>query len=364
MNVIPWRAAVCPCRREYSDRPSRATRTGPLAARRMQSGVGLVEAMLALSLGLIVLIAAMASVTACRTAYHALENTSRLQDATRLATQTLLEDLRLAGYYGLDPNPHDIVNAVAAGQPAPGAFSTAQHVRIDYCGGASSHWAIDLTAPLAGSNDAYGLACAAVYGARAGTDVLVVRRVSEAPVGTLDANRLHLQSAHTRATLFVPTAGCSNPAVAACLPAGFTPTTSQTHTLITRAYYIANGSTQRSDLPALRRKSFGNVNAVAVADAITDEEIVAGVEDLQLRFGYDTDDDGAVDRWLPPGAGPAAARPGSVTVWLRLRAEDEEPRHVDDHRYRYADMATDWQPNDHYRRWLVARTVHLRNQAP
>jgi len=361
VSSIPLHTTLYTRRRRHGDGPLRAVRAGLLASRRMEAGIGLIETMLALSLGVLVLLAAIAALTACRATYRALENMSRLQDAARLATQTVLDDLRLAGYYGLDPDPHDIGNIAGAGQPAPAAFSTAQHARIDYCGGASSHWAIDLAAPVAGSNDVYGLACAAVYGARIGSDVLVVRHASEAEVSTLDANRLHLQSRHTHAVVFMPLSGCSNPAVAACLPTGFEPATSQTHTLITRAYYIANGSTQRSDVPALRRKTFGNINALAVADAITDEEIVAGVEDLQLRFGYDTDGDGAIDRWLPPGTAPAAARPHSVTLWLRLRSEEPEPGHVDDHRYQYADMTTAWQPNDRYRRWLVARTVQLRN---
>ncbi|MCK7574615.1 MAG: PilW family protein, partial [Chromatiales bacterium] len=95
------------------------------------------------------------------------------------------------------------------------------------------------------------------------------------------------------------------------------------------AYYVVTSSPLKPGMPALRRKTFGNVNAAAVADAISDEEIAPGVEDLQVRFGIDTDGNGSVDQYVDPGAVPANAAPVSATLWLRIRSEERESGHVD-----------------------------------
>jgi type IV pilus assembly protein PilW len=159
----------------------------------------------------------------------------------------------------------------------------------------------------------------------------------------------------------VPQAGCASPANGACLPAGFTPTTSISRALVARAYYVSQHSTQRAGLPALRRKSFGNVNAASPAGSVNDEEIVAGVEDLQVRFGIDEDGDSGLDRYVDPEGVPAGARVVAATVWLRIRSEEREAGHVDDTTYRYADMPSAWTPRDAYRRIVVAKTIALRN---
>jgi type IV pilus assembly protein PilW len=124
---------------------------------------------------------------------------------------------------------------------------------------------------------------------------------------------------------------------------------------------VSQQSTQRADLPALRRKSFGNVNAGAVTNAISDEEIVAGVEDLQVRFGVDSDGDANVDMYADPGAVPAGASVMSATFWLRIRAEEREVGFVDGVAYQYADMTAPLTLGDNYRRLVVAKTIQLRN---
>jgi type IV pilus assembly protein PilW len=117
-------------------------------------------------------------------------------------------------------------------------------------------------------------------------------------------------------------------------------------------------------VPSLRRKSIGNLDAASLSDAVTDEEIAAGVEDLQVRFGVDTDGDGNADTYVDPGAAAAAGRVISATLWLRVRAEDRDMSHVDDVSYQYADMAAAFRPLDHFRRIVVTKTIQLRNVRP
>jgi hypothetical protein len=51
----------------------------------------------------------------------------------------------------------------------------------------------------------------------------------------------------------------------------------------------------------------------------------------------------------------------SVTVWLRVRAEDPDVSYRDTTPYQYGDMAAAFTPNDRYRRILVSKTIHIRN---
>jgi type IV pilus assembly protein PilW len=325
-------------------------------------GIGLIELMIALLLGLVMTLGAIALHAQCRRASRAAETAGRLQEVARLALDVLEDDVRMAGHWGPVSRADLLAGRARPGSLLPDAFTAAQGARIDYCGGAGSRWAIDLDEPIGGSDDGYRLACRAFANAPAhGADTLVVRRAAGAVASTLEEDRIHLQASPTGGALFVPASACTDAASPACVPASHPPPAGRARTLVVNAYYVAARSTQRTDLPALRRKAFGNVNAATVANAITDEEIVAGVEDLQLRFGVDTGDDGNVDAYVDPGAVPAGATVVSATVWLRIRAEDPEAGHVDDRAYRYADMAGALVPGDGYRRLLVSRTIHLRN---
>lgn len=329
-----------------------------------QRGGGLVEFAIAMLLGLMLIAGALTvhhrSMTAMRTA----DTVARLQDAGRLALDVIEPDVRMAGFWGRFARPELVVNRAGPGQPLPAPFTPMQGTRIDGCGGADSRWAIDLDAPIGGTDDAYGLSCAAVGEPRPGADTLVVRRAAEAPSESLAVDRIHLQASHVRGALFVPAPGCTNPMNVACLPDGFSPQDSQARTLVVRAYYVASSSTQRADVPSLRRKSFGNVNAAGAAAALVDEEIVAGIEDLQVRLGVDRDGDGSVDAHAEPGAAPDGATVVTATIWLRVRSEDREPGHVDLAAYHYADMVEPYVPGDAYRRVLVSRTIELRNARP
>ncbi len=330
----------------------------------LQRGLSLIELMIAMAIGLLVVAGALAVQQRCRAALRTVETVARLQEVARLALDVLETDVRMANYWGLHNRADYVVNR---GQPPgalPAPFSATQGVRIDLCGGSGSHWAIRLDEHLGGSNDRYGLTCPAVGTASPVSDTLVVRRAADVSPSTLAANRIHLQSTRTAGGLFVATSGCTNPRNAACLPPPFDPATSQSRELVVHAYYVSTGSSLRPDLPALRRKSFGNVDAAAAADAISDEELAPGVEDLQVRFGIDTSHDGNVDGYVDPGAVPAGAAVVSATLWLRVRSEDREPGHVDRTAYRYGSMTADWVPNDDYRRIVVAKTVQVRNARP
>ena len=334
------------------------------AARGRHAGVSLVELMLAMLIGLLLVFGMVAVQQQVSRVHRTVATVGRLQDAARLALAVIEADVRMANHWGLHNQPTYVVNRAMPGAALPPGFTAAQGDRIGLCGGPGSNWAINLDEYLGGSNGGYTLACAPSGAASGIADTLVVRRAADSGPASLDPDRIFLQSNRLQGSLFVPQAGCLNPANASCVPPGYAPATSVSRALVVRAYYVSPNSTQRAGLPALRRKSFGNVNSATPAGAINDDEIVAGVEDMQVRFGVDSDGDASLDQYVDPGAVPPGARVVAATVWLRIRSEERDAGHVDDRAYQYADMASAWTPGDAYRRIVVSKTMHLRNARP
>lgn len=325
-----------------------------------QSGLSLIELMVALVIGLFLILGAVTVFNQSRNTYRASEGVARLQEVGRLAMDVIEADLRMANFWGMSNRAEYIVNRAPPGLPPPATFTATQQSNSAVCGttsAPSNYFVIDLDEYVGGANNAYPLTCAAVN-YQAGTDTLWLRRANATQPVAMDLNRIYIQSSRIQGTLFVP--GCSNPQDPTCIPADYLPPASQSRELEAHVYYVSQSSTNRADVPALRRKRFANANGAA-GSAFIDEEIVPGVEDLQVQFGVDVDGDTNIDQYVNPGAVPVGADVVSVTIWLRIRAEERDFGHVDGNTYRYADMAADLVPGDNYRRILVTKTIHIRN---
>ena len=264
-------------------------------------------------------------------------------------------DVRMASYWGLTSAPDYIINSAGPAENTPADLAAAEPV-IDACG---NNWVINLREYIAGWNgpDDYSLGCDAYQDDyRAGTDGLVVRRGAEDAPATLVGNRLYIQSSRTQGTMFLADGSCTNPKDAACIPGGYSPPASETRELVATAYYVSNRSVGRADVPALRRKRL-------VTGSILDEEVVSGVDDLQIRFGIDTNGDTNADTYVDPKTDPAAygGQIVAATIWLRVRAEEPDFGFADDRAYVYADV-NEAATNDNFRRIVVSRTISLRNR--
>lgn len=327
---------------------------------RRQQGMTLIELMVALAIGAFLMIGAITVFMQSRTTFRVTESVSRLQENARFALEAIEPDIRMAHYWGLTSRTNVIAGrppATASASLGTGACSSNADTR-------------NLTEAVEGDNGGYSLGCAEFGGAgnaMANADTLVVRRASEDPVAALTAGTVYIQS--TRGSqggeLFIGTT----------VPADFVPATSATHRLIVNGYYVAQTSSV-AGMPSLRRK------ALQPGGAIIDEEIMVGVEDMQIQFGVDTDvpgtavapnpNRGAVDIYVnpddpmidPTDAGfNANAEILAVRVWLRLRAERVENGLLDTTDYEYADEDFGTFA-DGFRRVVVSKTIYLRNARP
>lgn len=316
-------------------------------------GFSLIELLVALTIAGLLIVGAVTMYSQSRTTYRAAEAAARLQETARYAMSFIESDLRMANFWGLNSRPDYIQTG---------------GVTVNACG---TNWAISLNQFAEGFNDAAD-ADAGVDKFQPGTDltcvdasdylggdVLVVRRAAnDRETGALVKNALYLQTSRVQGTLFVAEEGCSA-TTESCLPPGYLPPQSETHRLLAHAYFISPDANGRAGVPTLRR-----VRLIA-GPAVQQEEIIPGVEDLQLEFGVDQDFNATAEYYVAPGTPlPADARVVSVRVWLRVRSDDPDFQFLDDRTYSYAGV--DFVPGatgneNRYRRLLVSKTIQLRN---
>jgi hypothetical protein len=300
-----------------------------------------------------------------------------MQENARYAMTTLEPDVRLANHWGLINNPQMIIGTVGNAPLNLSGYANAQS-----CG---NGFAIDLRRPLEGINqDGYTgnpLPCAATAsggGARRTTaDTIIVRRADET-TGAAAANTLQLYTTRQGASSQVFVDGTAPGPMVVDPVYG---AQAEVRNLVVRAYYVTNGSSVPGQ-PSLRRRNLVGGPGAGNPQFI-DEEIMPGVEDVQVQFGIDlgADDDGngtpddrdlnglpdryngIATRYVNPGdPALAGAMVVAVRVWLRVRADTPEPGFQDGRTYEYADVSYTPAGNDRrFRRLLVSRTIQIRN---
>jgi type IV pilus assembly protein PilW len=344
-------------------------------------GLSLVELMVALAIGSILIAGAVYVYSQSRNTQRVSETAARLQENGRYVLSVLEPDIQLAGYYGFSNSPGgiqfihdgDLGAATPAARLQPGNTAA---TGVDH--GCGNNYAVNVITTIDGVNDneAFPLGCAdeveAAGGIREGTDLLTIRRSSGPPAvgsGTAVAGRLQLlvnRLNPNNSYMFVDGLKPTSPALKTDLV--------EVRDVVVRSYYVSNDSVNPDvpGLPALH---------MILPDG-TDQEVMRGVEDFQVQFGYDTgsydgnaeidagfDEDGngipdssngIATRYVDPGEVPFGFQVVSVRLWVLLRAEQAEQGFVDDRPYVMGSKTVD-APGDNHRRVLMSRTIQLRN---
>ena len=312
-----------------------------------QAGVTLIELMVALSIGSFLMIGAVQVYNQSRHAFVVNESIARVQETAQFAMDTVEADIRMASNWGRHSRGTAVVGRSVTGDANPLALPAPAA-----CGG---DWALNLARPVEGNNNNFALACGPVGGAQFNSDTVTTRRAAVA-ASPLQAGRLQIQTTRIQGELFAD----------GNVPPGFDPAESETHDLLVNTYYVAASSDLIPGVPTLRRKSLASVGGVP---SVVDQEIAPGVENIQLQFGVDVNQDNTVDRYVNPGDAildPLAvgfipgARVLTARIWLIVRSVSPEVGIQDLRDYEPGDIDLGVY-SDAFRRMQVSKTILLRN---
>jgi type IV pilus assembly protein PilW len=192
---------------------------------------------------------------------------------------------------------------------------------------------------------------------------LVLRHASEltTALAVLQPGQIYVESSLAHGVLFDD----------GVIPGGFGPD-GETRDLVVDAYYVDNASTFSDSIPSLRRKT------LVKGGQIEDQEMITGVENLQVQYGLDTNGDGTVERYVDPDSPTVTeGSPGflpdakivAVRIWILVRAEESpDPGFSDGRVYQPLDLnAALITPGSalyppQFPRIEVTKTIFLRNQ--
>jgi type IV pilus assembly protein PilW len=314
---------------------------------RRQAGLTLVELMVALAITSFLVIGAIQIYNQSRQAFVVNESIARVQETAQFAVDTIEADLRMASNWGRTSRSLNVHGRSISGNANPSGLPAPTDCGVE--------WALNLALLVDGYNNTYGLACPAVTRAQVNSDVITVRRASVNPVPPTPG-RLQIHSTRVRGTLFAD----------GIVPASFPVADSATHNLLVNSYYVAEDSDLIPGVPTLRRKTLSVFDGMP---SVSDQEVVPGVENLQIQLGIDVDQDNTVDRYVNPEdpvydpnslAYVPGARVLTARIWLVVRSISPEIGIRQPRSFEPGDVDLGV-PNDNFRRMQVSKTILLRN---
>ena len=310
------------------------------ATRQRCRGFTIVELMVALIISLILLAGVMQIYLSGKQSFDIQDTLSRLQENGRFATEAIAVDLRRAGYWGGNAQVEAIAGSLGTADPDGTCLS------------ANNTWGRMIERRIFGLNDTNG-GYACIPGADyIRGDILTVRYASpqETAPADMDSNRPYLRSSLFSGRLFNGMDQASNLLNNPPAPS------ERTSELVAHAYYIGPSNQQcgGAAVPSLYRERLAN-NGRPVA-----EEVAYGVDNLQVQYGVDTNDDNSVDNYVDAGAVADWAQVMAARVWILVRAECPEGGYTNTNTYTMAGV--NYVVNDGFRRQLYTTTVNLRNR--
>lgn len=292
-----------------------------------QDGITIIEIMVALALSLTILAGVMHIFLNNKQTYRVQEAFARLQENGRFAMQFLAKDLRMAGYVGCGGKISDVKNMVDLEAPTGNDESDADDITVFNGSGLEGFEYSSLPIQL---NGAVSLSTANVYpGADGnGTDIVRVKRAASTGArlwGNMNTENAMIQLDGATALglfqdddiLFISDCEKADIFVANNVSESSHPITiahsdsvnvgnnlskmyqrdAELYKFIVNTYYIGLNVAGE---PALFRRSLLN------AGNLSEEELVAGVEDLEILYGEDTDNDSSPNLYVDSN---------SVTNW-------------------------------------------------
>ncbi len=335
-----------------------------------QQGISLVEIMVALVVGLLLIGGMVQIYLANKQTYRVADASARIQENARFAIELLARDIRMAGYQGCAGQARVLVNTLNNTSSFLYNFGSAIY---GFEATSASAWtpAVDssITSPLGGrdivairgvfgngvritgqpsnsvdctnsSSFTADLKVSDASGFSAG-DIVVAGNCSKVSIFQITNVNAGTNVVHNTGSSVSPGNATKN--LGACYAGN-----GELAKITTRVFYIRNNP---ANIPALYRKD-------GSADA---EELVEGVEDMQILYGLDSDGDTLTDQFVRANDVVDWNRVASVRISLLLRSIEN---YVTDKPQTYTFNETTVTPADRYLRRVFTTTIGLRNRLP
>jgi type IV pilus assembly protein PilW len=334
-----------------------------------ERGFNLLELLIALTIGLTLIAAFLVVLQRARRDFSGGESLARLQDSARHALGVIASDIEHAGFFGfMNGERVQLVRDGVALADTGALVQPTAEISVPPVTGvpAGTHdcgvnFAVDLRRTVQGSDNRFALGIAArdcaptaaAGGARESADTLTLRYASLGR-STPRAGRLQLYSAalSSQSALLLFADGRAP---------GPVDDGHEVRDLEVRTYYVANDSVERRGWPALRVKSLTESRGAA---HFRDEELMPGVEDLQVEYVVEALESGRRLLRVVNAESPSlrTGRVIAVRLWLRIRSDVIEDGFRDARAWNYANVS--FMPSaaeSRQRRLVLSRTVALRN---
>lgn len=384
-------------------------------------GFGIIELMVSLVISMLLLAAVSTVYMSSKQTFNTSNNVARIQENSRYALHFINQDLRMAGFAGCSRNVNSVLDTGATAYDANFYDPTQVVGGWEFTGTAPGNtFALTTLDPAtANPSDWSGIGVSAVLPADLssrnvipGSDVLVVKRANTLltvklkldplnPALRLPANALTAEiddarqlvsgnrvppiwpspSAPSLNSLLVlsncqgadliqntdsdtDTTGFIGRVTGTGVPGNSTNLMSQSYDVATdiyaftsHAYFVAPGN---DGGPSLYRLSFSNGQPAAGAE----QELVQGVENMQVLYGEDTTGDGIANKYVAADAVVDPAAVVAVRIGLLMRATSLNEDFIDEAQKQFfvADNI-EIQPivDPYHLRYVASSTIQLRN---
>lgn len=329
-----------------------------IASGKRNAGFSLIELMIGMLLGILLMTGAASIYLASKRSFTEVEQVATLSDNGRFALKLMTDSLRHIGFAGqvfgntitADPSLTPITNDCIA-QGSAYNLST-----------------LMFAVNSGGGGNVFGC----ITDAKANTDVLFIKHVVASPLNDsnpddpnafqnniidypdpIDGTKTYIMTNNAVGIIFDGADTAPSIDTGGEVPGG------TAWEYLFEIFYVRDGGA--GNAPQLARK-FLNWDGVKVI--IDDENLVPGVEDMRLQFGFDSDADGDVDTYSNVAGVTDWSRVSSVEAFVLVRNAVEDPQYTDDKTYQLGNgvTITPTDPNEvNYRRTVMNTRVSLRN---
>lgn len=300
------------------------------------SGFTLIEVMISLALGLFLLAMGMQALLLINKTFIDVKQSARMQETARFAFELLRQDLKQSSYWA------DVLSF----SEISGSLNVSD-INLTSCLEGGNSWGKQLQQSIYGLNDsASSYACVSNDDYLNG-DILTVRYPELQASFNIDNEQLYLRSNGTEHRLFLGAdknlVSNTNLALATI-----------TQQIISHSFYVGDSKRRCNGhiVPSLYWQTLVNGRP-------QQEELLSGVEQLQLQFGVDQDLDSSPEQYLNPSQVINWQQISSIKVDLLVRSKCPDLSHKDNNLYVLGDIQ--YQPKDNFHRQFYSYSFNYKH---